>query len=74
MTTENTEGRFDTHLLTLEEVWYVREHMRHAVVHTVVTLAREIEEVEDYLDQQRCLLDAAVERMNRRRNAKGQKG
>lgn len=74
MTTENTEGRFNTHLLTLEEVWYVREHRRHAVVNTVVTLVREIEELEDYIDQQRGLLDAAVEHMNKRRNAQGRKG
>lgn len=74
MTTDNSEEKFDTHLLTLEEVWYVREHRRHAVVYNVVQLVREIEETEDYLDQQRALLDAAVERMNKRRNAKGQKG
>lgn len=73
MTTENNEGKFNTHLLTLEEVWYVRDNLRHLSVQKVISLVKDIEEVEEWLEERRKILDAAVERMNLRRNAKGWK-
>lgn len=65
------QGRFNTHLLSLEEVWYAREHPK---LHAVVALCRIVEEVEALelvLEAKHAELERATKQMNARRNAKG---
>lgn len=65
------EELFTTHLLTMEEVWYVRDNQRHVNVVRVRALVESVEELENQLELVRAKLDAAVKVMNARRESTG---
>lgn len=58
---------FNTHLLTLDEVWYVREHPLNIACIKAKKLIIETEALEDALEKKRKELDVQVKLMNRRR-------
>jgi hypothetical protein len=57
---------FNSHLLNLEEVWFIREHPFDVKAVKVKKLATEINSLEDLLEQKRQELDTAVEDMHTR--------
>jgi len=63
--------RFNTHLLTMEEVWFVRDNPTHLRVVKVRGLVSLVEELENELEEARSKLEQATKLMNARRTAKG---
>lgn len=58
---------FNTHLLNMEEVWWVREHPFNARCVAVKKIVKQIEETELALESMRVRLEDAVLEMNRQR-------
>lgn len=63
------EGRFDTYLLSLEEVWYVRENPTLLLAVRVRSVVEEIEELEQELEERRAVLERHMVALNKRRLA-----
>lgn len=62
---------FSTHLLTMEEVWFAREHPFDVKVVAVKKLVAEVESLEDTLEVKHDALRAAVAEMQgRMKNAR----
>jgi len=60
---------FNTHLLTMDETWWVREHPFNKHVVAVKALVLEVARIEEQLDVLRDRLGVAVEQMNEYRTA-----
>lgn len=58
---------FNTHLLTIEEVWWVREHPFNARCVAVKRKVKAIEEAEQQLEKLRAELEECVDVMNEQR-------
>lgn len=58
---------FDSHLLSIEETWWVRDHPFNARCVRVKQGIRRVTELEDQLEKARAELDCVVEDMNRER-------
>lgn len=61
---------FNTHLLTMDEVWYVRGHPLNIACIKTKKLVLETEALEEALVQKRKELDRQVDIMNKRRGDK----
>lgn len=59
---------FNTHLLSMEEVWFAREHPFDVRVVKVKRLVKEIEDAENELERKRSALDNAVTDMREKMN------
>lgn len=58
---------FNTHLLSMEETWWVREHPFNARCVRVKNCIRNVAALEDQLEEARKELEGAVETMNTER-------
>lgn len=58
---------FNTHLLSMEEVWYVRDHPFNVKCVKVKKLVLDIDAAEKVLEDLRAQMDSAVEEMNEQR-------
>jgi hypothetical protein len=70
MVAEVEAARFDTHLLSMEEVWFVRDNPINIVCVRVKKAVREVEELERQLEEKRKQLDEAVGVLNRKMRTK----
>ena len=59
---------FNTHLLSMEEVWFAREHPFDVRVVQVKRLVKEIETAETELENKRAALEEAVSVMREKMN------
>lgn len=60
---------FNTHMLTIEEVWWVREHPFNARCVAVKRNIKAVEEAENIVEQLRARLEDSVQSMNEERLA-----
>jgi hypothetical protein len=62
---------FDSHLVSMEEAWWIRDHPFNTRCVRVKQGIRRVTELEDQLDRERKQLEYVVEDMNKERlNAK----
>lgn len=57
---------FDTHLLSMEEVWFVRDNPINIASVKVRKAVREVEELEELLEEKRKVLEEAVKVLDSR--------
>lgn len=60
---------FNSYLLSVEEVWWMREHPFNVQVVKVKKAVKALEEAEAMVEKLRKQLDAAVEQLNQTRQA-----
>jgi len=62
---------FDSHLLNMEETWWIRDHPFNKRSIAVKNLIKQVTEAEDRLEAMRVELDTAVAVLNEERMSRG---